>query len=219
MTTERATGYLHHPAFERPDPQAGVWRYFDVAKFLDLLEREALFFSRADRLGDPWEGAINQPSLEAHYASLREQAPNLRWSRERFLEDQLALRAHVAKYMHISCWYLSDIESVAMWDLYAGREGRGIAIQTTFERLEGALPNEHPKPIYAGKVHYLDYTRDLMPQGNLFFPSCRSSASSSNVGAAPTSASGRPPVRRLLRPSSSGVVPAARASERCMQLG
>lgn len=38
-------------------PGQKLWRYMDLAKFLALLEDRALYFARADKLGDPFEGA------------------------------------------------------------------------------------------------------------------------------------------------------------------
>jgi hypothetical protein len=50
-----------HPVFDaaisRDEP---VWRYFDLPKFLSFLQRRALFFSRADLLGDPLEGSFTK---------------------------------------------------------------------------------------------------------------------------------------------------------------
>ena len=40
-----------------PALDATLWRYMDVAKFADLLESEALFFARANKLDDPFEGS------------------------------------------------------------------------------------------------------------------------------------------------------------------
>ena len=40
-----------------PALDATLWRYMDVAKFADLLESKALFFARANKLEDPFEGS------------------------------------------------------------------------------------------------------------------------------------------------------------------
>src|SRR6266849_8959439 len=39
-------------AYELPKPGAFLWRYMDFAKFVTLLRDKALYFSRADCLGD-----------------------------------------------------------------------------------------------------------------------------------------------------------------------
>jgi hypothetical protein len=35
-----------------------VSRYLDFVKFIDLLDRRALYFSRADQMEEPWEGSL-----------------------------------------------------------------------------------------------------------------------------------------------------------------
>jgi len=64
-----------HPVFQQPvNPDVKVWRYMDFAKYAALLEESALWFSRADklgesfgdRLGDPFEGTISHATLEAY---------------------------------------------------------------------------------------------------------------------------------------------------------
>lgn len=38
-------------------PQTALWRYMDVARFLDLIDQKQLYFARLHELGDSWEGA------------------------------------------------------------------------------------------------------------------------------------------------------------------
>lgn len=67
----------------------------------------------------------------------------------------------------VSCWYQQDYESAAMWGLYAGAS-RGVAIKSTVGQLIDAL--RCPDPVYVGRVEYLDYQTDLIPEDNLFSP-------------------------------------------------
>lgn len=54
-----------HPSFPQPDdPNAGLWRYMSIEKLVSVLETQALWFSRADHLGDPHEGARSQVNLD-----------------------------------------------------------------------------------------------------------------------------------------------------------
>ena len=68
-----------HPCFTVPDdPNASVWRYLDFTKFVDMLERRQLFFARADKLGDPFEGStspLNVQYWEAFDAQWRAKLP------------------------------------------------------------------------------------------------------------------------------------------------
>lgn len=60
--------------FHDPPPsEAILWRYMDFTKFVSLLEKSALFFARADKLDDPFEGFIptnNTADLEEEEKSI-----------------------------------------------------------------------------------------------------------------------------------------------------
>ena len=50
-----------HPSLDRDlPPDAVLWRYMDFPKFVSMLKEGALWFSRADLLGDPLEGSFTQ---------------------------------------------------------------------------------------------------------------------------------------------------------------
>ena len=48
--------HLSNDWLNRPLDDTVLWRYMDFTKFVSLLEKSALFFPRADKLGDPFEG-------------------------------------------------------------------------------------------------------------------------------------------------------------------
>ena len=50
--------YEPHPLFRLPDDEnAAIWRYMDITKLIALLDSSALYFTRTDSLGDPFEGS------------------------------------------------------------------------------------------------------------------------------------------------------------------
>jgi hypothetical protein len=52
-------GILHtkHPTFKPPDNIDGrIWRYLDFPRFVSMLDRKALFFVKASKFRDPYEG-------------------------------------------------------------------------------------------------------------------------------------------------------------------
>jgi hypothetical protein len=66
--------YVEHKVFKPPeDENAVIWRYMDIAKFVWLLEHEALYFPRADLLGDPHEGAIPEVNRRTRDLQVEEQ--------------------------------------------------------------------------------------------------------------------------------------------------
>lgn len=57
--------YWWWSTYKRPIPEAALWRYMDFTKFVALLKDNALYFARADHLGDPFEGARGLAEREA----------------------------------------------------------------------------------------------------------------------------------------------------------
>jgi hypothetical protein len=101
--------------------------------------------------------------------------------------------------MFLSCWVWSEVESAAMWSIYTGRAGLGVAVETTFGQFERALPREGPHRILAGKVRYIDYRVESPPVGNACPRSCTSASALNTSGR-----SGRSSIRAIPRATGSG---------------
>jgi hypothetical protein len=134
-----------HESFPQPeDSSVKVWRYLDLPRFIWLLSTEALAFARVDSLEDPFEGSI-PPAVydrwKSHNAALVETA-----------------RRGLRKQAFVNCWHANNAESEAMWRLYCGSRD-GIALQTTYEKLDASLPHG----VFLGQVTYLDYECDTRP--------------------------------------------------------
>jgi hypothetical protein len=151
--------YEEHPVFEPPADSQVIWRYMDLPKLVWLLDREALYFSRADLLGDPHEGALPEANRKAQdeFAS----APNFQWAPG--IDPDRPSAITVAQTF-VSCWNMSDHESASLWQVY----GKGVAIQTTYGELRSSLTC--PERVYIGKVRYIDYRDDSFPADNAFRP-------------------------------------------------
>jgi hypothetical protein len=146
---------LHtHPCLRTPGPPARLWRYTDFAKFLFLLERRALWFSRLDTLGDPYEGLPTRPLIDAMWKATTSAPDSEQAARRKLMNHNLGALAMGRDVMAVSCWHIRKGESAAMWDLYGGR-GEGIAIVTSVARLARSLQAE--PTIYGGMVRYVDY--------------------------------------------------------------
>lgn len=152
--------YETHPLFVPPPNDAILWRYMDFTKFVSLLDTSSLFFSRADLLGDPFEGVWTQTNIETlgdRYPpevaeSIRNALPNLQ---------------QLTSGNFVNCWHWNESESDAMWKIYA-QQSAGVAIKTDFKSLADSFTDD--QTIYIGKVHYIDYAVDLVPEGNSFGP-------------------------------------------------
>ena len=149
--------YETHPNLPSPPDDTVLWRYMDFTKFVSLLEKSALFFCRADLLGDPFEGSISPASPAAN-----PQAPT---------EGSYRLHAidlrEIARLAHVSCWHAGEFESEAMWRLYA-REKDGIGIRTDFSRFRHAFVGD--QAVHASTVQYRDYRTASIPFHNGLLP-------------------------------------------------
>jgi hypothetical protein len=160
--------FQEHPVFEEPENNnVKVWRYMDFTKFVSILEKKALFFTRSDKFRDKYEGTIGifnrkaYPSVYSKYDLSLEQI-------EKIYNDTINFNMASRERTIISCWHINDYESAAMWDLYL-RNNEGIAIQTTYEKLKESFKNEN-RTIYIGKVKYIDFDNEWTPEGNSLYP-------------------------------------------------
>jgi hypothetical protein len=158
------------PGFEAPsDPGMPIWRYMNFTKFLSMLESSGLFFARADKLGDTWEGSLTRAEverrkkLEQRYRRRKRPIPLHSLSTDNVKQE--------IENTIVSCWHLNEVESAAMWKLYVS-SGEGIAIRSSFERLSSSFrrydgrykgynedSTEKELLIHIGKVRYVDFDR------------------------------------------------------------
>jgi len=154
--------YKEHPVFEKPENEnAEIWRYMDFTKFVSLLDKSALFFTRADRLGDPFEGSYSRANIKLRPEVYKGKIPLDK------LENLSQFHKILVKHTAINCWHLSEHES-AMWNLYL-KSNKGIAIQSTFDLLKTSLKDEN-HDVFIGRVKYIDFEKDWMPEGATLYP-------------------------------------------------
>lgn len=151
-----------HPVFVPPDdPNAKIWRYMDFTKFVSMLENGGLFFCRADKLGDRFEGSYpkSQLAIRAEMESRFPEFSKQDWS------NTEEINRFYTKWTMLSCWHMNSHESAAMWKIYTMTK-ESIAIRSTFAKLRDKLDEKY----FIGEVKYMDYENDVMPQGNMLFP-------------------------------------------------
>jgi hypothetical protein len=158
-----------HPIFEHPtDPNVLIWRYLDFTKFLDLLETKTLFFPRADRFEDRFEGSYPRMNVVSRPEVFLERGFSPTVAKE-LAASMPTLAKAMRRYTAISCWHMNPFESVAMWRLYL-KNNEGIAIQPNYSRLvQQFLPLK--EEIYAGVVRYIDYEKDHISDEHTTFDS------------------------------------------------
>jgi hypothetical protein len=150
-----------HPLFIQPaDPSTKIWRYMSLTKFIWILQKKVLYFSRSDCLGDPFEGHYSRitAASEEEFVSrqLTDEAFAKRPGAEKMLRDQFKNTilniSEIKKFVFVNCWHINKNESPAMWKLYAWHQ-ESVCIQSTYRALAHLLPDE----CFLGKVNYVDY--------------------------------------------------------------
>ncbi len=166
---------VNHPSFLQPhDPDVPLWRYMDLSKFADLLQRRSLAFPRADRLGDPFEGSV-PVSNALHIQRVIEARQNgMSLDYYEKLDDQMLSnmaqltsdsRKQMIKSCYVSCWHMNEYESQAMWKVYSASD-EAVCIRTKYRTLQELLPDE----CYIGRVSYINYNEHHISDSNLFAP-------------------------------------------------
>lgn len=160
--------YKEHPVFIQPtDENVKVWRYMDFTKLVSLIDSRRLFFTRADKFDDPFEGSWPRINVLA-----RQQVPDVipAESREAFLtamENSGAFNKMWPKYNAINCWHMNEHESAAMWKLYL-KSDEGIAVQSTYSNFRASITDD--EIVFLGVVKYIDYETEWIDAGNLLTP-------------------------------------------------
>ena len=157
--------YKPHESFTPPaNVNDKLWRYMDLSKLVRILSTSSLYHTSITNFDDPFEGVIPRNSLSTWEKELRklEHDYDTTFGDDIFrsLDHSEATRNNT----YANCWHLSEIESDAMWKLYL-KSGEGIAIQTTFKRLRDSIIDD--KDIFAGKINYIDFDKDVIHYGNL----------------------------------------------------
>src|SRR6266581_7483717 len=130
------TMYSPGPSYVEPtDEHAKIWRYMDFTKFVSLLDKRALYFTRSDRFSDKFEGAVPKPTIKAREVEVLGLETHLA---EEALRVMSQGSRKVREWIFVNCWHMNNYESAAMWQLYA-QKNEGIAIQSTFARLKDSL--------------------------------------------------------------------------------
>lgn len=168
-----------HPEFVPPaNRDAPIWRYHDLGKLLSLFDRSALFFSRLDKLDDPFEGYYTKSILSLEKSKLEDLPPELRAQipDEKAFQNEVFLRRTIRNFAKgqrevtfVNSWYCSQHESAAMWSLYL-KTREGIAIRSSYNRLCESLRGYGDFDVHIGMVKYIDYDQDSIESGNVLAP-------------------------------------------------
>ncbi len=164
--------YKEHPTFIQPDDEeVKVWRYMDFTKLISLIDSRRLFFTRADKFNDPFEGSYPKINVRARQQLPSKMTKDMSAEAKEQLTELLRksgeTNKHWPRYTAINCWHMNNHESAAMWHLYL-KSDEGVAIQSTYSKLKKSLTDE--AETFLGIVRYIDYDTEFLDSGNLLSP-------------------------------------------------
>lgn len=150
--------YRDQPYIQKPQNEdVTIWRYLDLTKFLSLIDRRALYFCRADKLDDPFEGSYPRANVVLRPEWYKEiPYDKVKIGLTQFLKIQ-------RKWTVINCWHMNECESAAMWRLYL-KGDEGVAVRSTFKRLAESFRNYTENDVYIGIVRYIDYNSEFVSE-------------------------------------------------------
>lgn len=153
-----------HPVYIQIEPEATLWRYMSLDKFQRLLADKSLFFCRADKFADIYEGSIPRKEAEFRIKGAKQAAEfyGQKFNEEtewKNIKDRGAFHKTFKSATIVNCWHISKHESDGMWRLYLD-DNDGIAIQSSGERVIQAM-EACAEPIEMSKVRYIDYENDI----------------------------------------------------------
>ena len=140
------------------DPDQTIFRYMSFSKFVNLLKTEELHFHQAADFGDRFEGSVPELIRDAREEEYQRAAENGDLQPEGH-EIHAEINKCLRRFTYLSCWHMTDDESVAMWEHYGGSEG-AVAIKTTVGEFTSALNTRNDHDIYFGEVDYQPYSSD-----------------------------------------------------------
>ena len=123
----------------QPKDEDTLWRYMSFEKFTNILATKSLFFTRADKYDDKFEGYIPESTTLPYKPEV-----NPRVNR---------VDSNLRQYFMCNCWHHRERESMGMWDKYQLRNS-GIAIKTTMGNLKNSLPDD--PNVFIGKIEYIE---------------------------------------------------------------
>ena len=159
-----------------PETNYKLVKYLNLTKFISLLQRNSLFFCRLDKLEDKFEGITAKPNLTARISWRHYLRDEIKYFEKNISDEEIIknveslydLEKKIKNLNCVNCWNKGEEESVALWKIYSDFS-QGIMIKSSVSQLEEALKQTEEK-ILLSEIHYLDYEREEMLDGNTMWP-------------------------------------------------
>ena len=148
-----------------PEDDAILWHYMSLEKFVNILEKNSLFFTRADKFDDTFEGHVPRQIMSIYRSAISI------YEKKHFGELSHSPGLNSVRDLHkcvmCSCWHQGEHETMAMWEKYHMRNS-GIAIKTNLENLKNSLPDR--PDVFIGEIQYLDEHNQIDVLENVSIP-------------------------------------------------
>ena len=143
--------YYRHPDLVLPDDNSIIWRYMDYSKFQSIFKERSIFFSRADKQTDSFEGEYPNGMLD-ELEKRKEKIGSDDGTSYTFAQwhTQKEIRSRL-----LSCWSVGLNETRRMWLEYTDTK-ESVAIRSTIERLKNCFHSENEEKVYIGIIRYGD---------------------------------------------------------------
>lgn len=163
------------------NPEAYLWRYVDIHKFLSFINTRTIYLTRLDKFEDNREGISLSHLYTLHLKTHIDNSPIFDIMRQHHNIDSLGGTMNrfddelkkVQKSNFANCWVLepNNTESVAMWNLYSSPNSLAIKIKykdfkEAFLRneLEGHKSN---RKIICSPVKYINFQNPTYEESQL----------------------------------------------------
>lgn len=157
--------FVNHPDIETPRGNTVIWRYMAIEKFLNLLVNKSLFFTNASKLTDEYEVLMPQDVVDRYRSNLIDSGVE-----GRDLVENVAMFEYnkdPKKWLtFVNCWSIGRHESFALWKIYLGGSGIGVAIRTNVSNVKQSIMDnglDKIDKIYLAKVSYENYIKEFSP--------------------------------------------------------
>ena len=130
-----------------PNNKDTLWRYMSFEKFVSILKTESLFYTKAYKFEDTFEGVRPQLITDSYKKALNRHTPKAH------ISGVIKILDIWRKHVMCNCWHQNEEESSAMWNNYSNHNS-GIAVKTTMQKLKNSL-SDTMFDVFIGKIKYI----------------------------------------------------------------
>lgn len=156
--------YSGYYSNEKISESTKLWRFIELYKFKDLIEKSALYHTRIDKFKDNLEGispeSCKKSILSDNRFTDQEKIKTIELFEKRTKRNRLT--------SFVSCWHINNEINKDLWNEYGNNSIESIAIETTKSKLTNCFIEKN-LPMVFEKIRY--YEEPFFNQESYWFPS------------------------------------------------